>query len=138
MKKYILFYRISAQEVVIRISTFEDGYITTAYLWIAQLQLFLFSMGICMTLHNPKGIHVGGGNFQTTQTGSLTKKLHYLLFPKEGYHFHPDALENLVSIAIVSDHHCIVMDTDINYAIYVFNNSRTYIKFQQTKGKLQK
>lgn len=58
------------------------------------------------TLHNLKIIHAGGGNFEANQTGSLTKALHHLPLPKDGYHFHPDAVANLVSMAVVSDHHC--------------------------------
>ena len=55
---------------------------------------------------------------------------------KEGYYFHPDAVVNLVSMAIVSDHHCIVMDTDVDNSIYVSNDNRTYIKFQQMKQNI--
>lgn len=79
------------------------------------------------TLHSPTGIHFGGRNFHATQSGSLTKPIHHLPLPKDKYHFHPKAVTNLVSMAIVSDHHCIVMDTDVDNAIYVFNSDGTYI-----------
>ena len=82
------------------------------------------------TLNYLKGIHAGGGNLQANQTGSLTKALHHLLLTKEGYKFHPDAVSNLVSMAVVSNYHCIVIDTDVDNAIYVFNDNRTYIRFQ--------
>ena len=82
------------------------------------------------TLHNPKDIHVGSGNFQANQTGLLTKSLHHLPLPKEEYHFHCDDVANIVSMSIVSDHHFIVMYTNVDDAIYMFNNNGTYIQFQ--------
>lgn len=88
------------------------------------------------TLHNPNIIHAGSGNFQANQTGLLTKVLYHLLLPKEGYHFHPDAMANLVSMVVVFDHHGIVMDTDVNNAIYMFNDDGTYIQFQQMKHNI--
>ena len=69
------------------------------------------------TLHNPKGIHGGSRSLQANQTDYLTKALHHILLPKEGYHFHLDVVSNLVSMAAVSNHHHIVTDTDIDNAI---------------------
>lgn len=87
-------------------------------------------------LHNPKGIHTSGGNFKATQTDSLIKALNYLLLPKDGYHFYPDVVENLVLMTVVSNHNHIVMDTNVDNAIYVFNDNRMYIQFQQTKRNI--
>ena len=93
-------------------------------------------LDVISTLHNPKGINAGGGNFQANQTGSLTKALYHLPLPKEGYHFHPDPVANLVSMSVVSNHHHIIMYTDVNNDIYVFHNDGRYIHFQQTKRNI--
>ena len=87
-------------------------------------------------LRNPRGINTGGGSFHTTQTGSLTNALHHLPPPKDGYLFNSDTVANLVSMAVVSDNHCIVMDTDVDNSIYVFNDDVTYIRVQQTKQNI--
>lgn len=82
-------------------------------------------LDVIFTLHNPKGMC--GGNFQANQTVSLTKALHHLLLPKEGYYFHPDSLTIIVSMAILSDNQHTEMDTNVNNAIYVVNDNIMYI-----------
>ena len=88
------------------------------------------------TLCNQKGVLTDGGNFHTNQTNLLASALHHLPLPKDSYLFNPDVVGNLIFMAVVSDHHRIVMDTDINNAIYVFNDDGTYIRFQRTKRNL--
>ena len=80
-----------------------------------------------------KSINLGGRQFQSTHRGSLTEALHHLPLPKKGYFFDPDAMANILSMARVSDHHRITMDTDIDNTIYVYNDDELYIRFHQTK-----
>lgn len=39
-------------------------------------------------------------------------------------------------MVVISDHYCIVMDTDVNNDIYAINDSGMYILFQQTKRNI--
>ena len=79
-----------------------------------------------------KHIHSGGGHFQLIDHGGLlTVALQHLPLPKDRYFFHPDAVANILLMAKVSDHHWTTMDTDINNAIYVFNDNVTYIHFHR-------
>lgn len=84
-------------------------------------------------LHNPKDIHAGSVNFQATQTGSLTKALHHVPLPKDGYYFHPDAVVNLVLMTVVSNHHFIVMDTDVNNFMCLMTTGRIF-DFNEQSG----
>ena len=59
--------------------------------------------------------------------------IYHLPLPKKGYFFHCDAVSNILSMVIVSDSHCLVMDTDTDNDIYVFNDDGTYIQFLHTK-----
>ena len=81
------------------------------------------------TLDAPTGIHDGGNNFKSDQLGSLTKALEHLPLPKDGYYFY---LEMVTNLALISDEYRVAMDTEIDNAIYVFNDYRTYIKFSCT------
>ena len=83
-------------------------------------------------LRNSKCISLRSGNFGAQHTGLLTATLHHLPLPKEGYYFHFDAVANVLSMARVSDHHHIVMDTNVDNTIYLFNANGTYICFNQT------
>ena len=76
-----------------------------------------------VTLNTPTGIHAGGNSFQTNQLGLLTTALQHLPFPKNGYNFHQGTVENLLSMAVVSYNHWVVMVTEIDNDIYMFNDN---------------
>ena len=63
----------------------------------------------------------------------MTKALEHLSLPKDGYHFYPEEVVNLLLIALIIDEYRVAMDTEIDNAIYVFNNDGPYIKFSCTK-----
>ena len=67
-----------------------------------------------------------------TKMGSLSKALEHLPLPKDGYLFDEGIVANLLSLGKIADEFRVVMDTDIDDAIYVYGKDGKYLRFGKT------
>jgi len=64
--------------------------------------------------------------------GSLSKALEHLPLPKDGYLFDEGIVANLLSLGKIAKEFRVVMDTDIDDAIYVYGKDGKYLRFGKT------
>jgi hypothetical protein len=78
---------------------------------------------------SPTTIHCGGKSWSNNQVGDLCDDLKILPLPQDDLHLHKDGVANLVSLALLSKSHKIVLDTSIDNAFYVYKDNGEYIRF---------
>jgi hypothetical protein len=78
---------------------------------------------------NPTTIHCGGKSWSNNQIGELCNDLKDLPLPQDDLHLHKDGVANLLSLALLSKSHRIVLDTSIDNAFYVYKDNGEYIRF---------
>ena len=78
---------------------------------------------------NKKQVHGIHKHKYCYQKGSLSSKLKNLPLPKDNYYYEPDSMDNLLSLALISETNCVYMDTSITNAFYVFYQEGKYLYF---------
>ena len=86
---------------------------------------------------NKKTIHGVNKDKDCSLKGSLSSKLGNLPLPKDDYYYDPDAIANLLSLALISKTNRVYMDTAIDSAFYVFDEEGKYLRFNLCKKKQQ-
>jgi hypothetical protein len=76
---------------------------------------------------SPTTIHCGGKSWSNNQIGELCNDLKDLPLPQDDLHLHKDGVANLLSLALLSKPHRIVLDTSIDNAFYVYKDNGEYI-----------
>ena len=77
-------------------------------------------------------INTTGSRTLCNQMGCLASNLKSLPLPTTGFYFQPNGIANIISLSLLSDTHCIVMDTDIENAFYLFNRAdSTFMKYSR-------
>jgi len=74
-----------------------------------------------------KQVSCGGSDMNITRMGSLSKALEDLPLPRDGYLFDEGIVANLLSLGKIADKFRVVMDTDIDDAIYVYGKDDKYL-----------
>ena len=72
----------------------------------------------------------GGVDLQVRKIGSLKKTLEYLPLPKNGYSYDKNMLADLLSLRKITSKFRVVMDANINNAIYVYGEDED--RYEQT------
>jgi hypothetical protein len=85
---------------------------------------------------NPTNIHCGGKSWSNNQVGQLCDKLKILPLPQDELHLNKDGVANLLSLALLSESHRIVLDTSIDNAFYVYKDNGEYIRFAKEPNGL--
>ena len=70
------------------------------------------------TLDKPKLITCGRANMDIPEMGSLNKVLEHLPLPKHGYYYDENIVANLLSLGIIANKFCVLMDIDTKDSIY--------------------
>jgi hypothetical protein len=78
---------------------------------------------------SPTTIHCGGKSWSNNQVGELCNDLKTLPLPKDGLYLHKDGVANLVSLAALSKHHRVTLDSSIDNAFYVYKDNGEYVRF---------
>lgn len=87
-------------------------------------------------LDSAREFSAGGNDIQFDTMGSLNKVFEYLPLPKDGYYHDQKAVANLISMARAADEFTIKMNTEVDDAIYVFDEQGKYLRFGRTKNNL--
>ena len=61
-------------------------------------------------------INTTGSRTLCNKMGRLASNLKSLPLPTTGFYYQPNGIANIISLSLLSDTHCIVMDTDIENA----------------------
>ena len=80
-------------------------------------------------MFNKKTIHGVNKDKDCSLKGSLSSKLGNLPLPKDDYYYDPDAMANLLLLALISKTNRVYMDTAIDNAFYVFDEEGKYLRF---------
>jgi hypothetical protein len=76
---------------------------------------------------SPTAIHCSGKSWSNNQIGELCNDLKDPPLPQDDLHLHKDGVANLLSLALLSKSHRIVLDTSIDNAFYVYKDNGEYI-----------
>ena len=87
-------------------------------------------------LERPYKVVCGGSDIQVNEIGSLKKVFEHLPLPKNGYNYDENTVANLLSLGRIANKFRVVMDTDIDDAIYVFGDDGKYLRFGKTSNNL--
>jgi hypothetical protein len=78
------------------------------------------------------GVRTTDSKFRVNDIGRLCDDLNALPLPSEGYYFYPKGVANILSLALIAETKRVVMDSAIDYAIFVFNEDGSYFRFSKT------
>ena len=78
---------------------------------------------------NKKTVHGVHKDKDCSPKGSLSSKLGNLPLPKDDYYYDPDAMANLLLLALISKTNCVYMVTVIDNAFYAFDEEGKYLRF---------
>ena len=84
----------------------------------------------------PIEIYCGGKLWNQYTVGELWDELKHLLLPQGSMDITKDRIGNLLSLGQLAKHYQKILDNDIENAFYVYNNDRSYIKFECKKDGL--
>ena len=87
-------------------------------------------------LDNSKKIACGGNDIEIHELGCLKKALQHLPLPKDGYYYDENVVANLLFLGKIANEFRVVMDTDIDNAIYVYGKDGKYLRFAKTTNNL--
>ena len=73
---------------------------------------------------------------ELNEIGLLKKVFEHLPLPKNGYYYDKNMIANLLSLGKVANKFRVVMDTDIDDAIYVYGEDGKYLRFGKTENNL--
>ena len=73
---------------------------------------------------------------QLNEIGLLKKVFKHLPLPKDGYYYDKNMIANLLSLGKIANKFRVVMDTDINDAIYKYGEDEKYLRFGKTENNL--
>ena len=68
--------------------------------------------------------------------GQLHKIFDHLPLPKGGYYYDEGAVANLLSLGHITKEFTVIMNTEIDDAIYIFNDEGQYLRFGRVKHNL--
>ena len=87
-------------------------------------------------LNRPYKVACGRLVMQLNEIGSLKKVFEHLPLPKNGYYSDENMIANLLSLEKIANEFRVVMDTDIDNAIYVYGEDGKYLRFGKTENNL--
>lgn len=84
-------------------------------------------------IHTTKEIEIEttASDFKLKEVGSLNSELGAVPLPKSGYYHCPNRIGNILSLAAIAEEYSVVMDTAIEDAFFVIDDSDNYLKFSR-------
>lgn len=74
--------------------------------------------------------------YTSEEIGSLKRVFKHLPLPKDSYYYNKNMIANVLSLGRIRNECGVVMDTDIDDAIYVFGEDGKYLQFDKTNINL--